>query len=394
MSSTKKWLSVTNGLILFFALNALLYLFIVQFNQKVEFNKYNYLYNAHHFLEDPRVNGGKFNLFRALGQYDSQWYLKIASFGYPKNPSPPDINNKSEMGGATFAFFPLYPIFLSLINILVKNIEVSAFLLSNISLIANFISLTYIVGKLYKFSLALKTAFLLFLFPFGIFFRSYYPESLLLLFLTWFSFFLIKKNFLASSIFLSLMNVTKGNLLLLNFVFFYFLYRNFKKQGGLYSKYLITILVVIIPFSSWIIFNYLKTGNPIYFYTTQGVWYGNTFPGPLLTIYSVFNFPRLPFHSFHFSQVEIIVMLTLLVLLIKSKKYLLKELWFISFFIWLAPLFLRDTMSFTRYQSISFPLFIYLAYSLKGKAYWMVAGLFFVGLFITSLFFVNWYWVG
>ncbi len=70
----------------FILLNVALYLFILIFNNKVSFNKFNYYYNAHHYIQDSRVTKNQFNIFNALGQYDGQWYLKIAGGGLFKKP--------------------------------------------------------------------------------------------------------------------------------------------------------------------------------------------------------------------------------------------------------------------------------------------------------------------
>ena len=82
-------------LIAFIILNLFLYLFIILFNHKVPFNENSYYQNAHHYLQDQKVLGNKFSLINALGQYDSQWYLKIASAGFPKNPTNIDQKDKA-----------------------------------------------------------------------------------------------------------------------------------------------------------------------------------------------------------------------------------------------------------------------------------------------------------
>ncbi len=153
----------------FILFNSVLYLFIQNFNQIIKFNRFNYQYSAHHYFQDERISGGSFNFLRALGQYDAQWYLKIASVGYPKNPQTREIRDKGAIDGLTYAFFPLYPLTLFLFNMLFGNIELTAFVVANLLLVLNFFGLYYVIGKLFSKDLALKSIFLIFAFPFAIF---------------------------------------------------------------------------------------------------------------------------------------------------------------------------------------------------------------------------------
>lgn len=385
---------LTLGFLLFIFINILLYVFILGFHQTISFNKFNYSHNAHHYLKDPRINGGSFDFLRSLGQYDAQWYLKIASEGYPKNPKNTDINNKTTMNGLSFAFFPLYPLILHTSNYLFKNIELTAFAISNVFLILNFFSLYFVISSLYSKPIAIKSIFLLFLFPFSIFYRSYFAEGLFLLFLIWFSYFLIKKKFTFATISLSLLNVIKGNGYLLNFLLLFYVWRETKKGSMDYKKASILTIILIFPFLVWIIFNIFNTGNPLYFFSVRSAWFQHGFIAPLYNLMLVFASIWFPLHSFHASRVEVFIVLTSLIVLIKSRKSLKREFWWISFLLWLSPLLITDFMSFTRYQIVSFPLFIILAMKLKFRHYLILLTLFAIFLFIISLYFVNWYWIG
>src|SRR3989338_2983125 len=120
------------GFFLFIAVNFILYANIFVNHDKVPFNSLLYFDSAHHFLKDERAVGGQFDFLRAMGQYDAQWYLKIAKTGYPKNPTTVSMEEKSVMDGLTFAFFPLYPLILSFLNKPINNIETTAFVVSNL----------------------------------------------------------------------------------------------------------------------------------------------------------------------------------------------------------------------------------------------------------------------
>src|SRR5882762_6714068 len=106
---------------LFILINSFLYIFLQFFHTAIPFSSFDYTYNAHHYLKDPRIENKSFNLLNALGQYDGQWYLKIADKGYPFHPKTTDLNNKSVMDGLTYNFFPLLPLCIAFVNVLFKN---------------------------------------------------------------------------------------------------------------------------------------------------------------------------------------------------------------------------------------------------------------------------------
>ena len=381
--------------IAFIAFNGLLIAYLNQYHSLVPFSKHNYITNAHHYLEDPRAEEKHFNLLSAIAQYDAQWYLKIANEGYTKRFMSLNTEGKTSMDRLSFAFFPLYPILLYLTNLLIHNIEFSAFLISNIFLIVNFFSLFSIVSKLYSQSIALKTIFLLFLFPFSIFYRSYFTEGLYLFLLLWASFFLIRKKFFWSTICFSLLNITKANGFLLNFLLLYYIYKNIREKHVSVRNAALYLAILAVPLLAWMAYCFIQTGNPLYFYSVRSAWSHVGLFAPFYNLASILIFPVLPFHSFHLSQIEVISVITTLFLLVVSKKLLKPQLWWVSFLLWASPLLVTDLMSFSRYQTVSFPLYIFLALSLKSKIYYaIVLGIFSVGLLAISLFFINWYWIG
>ena len=372
---------------MFFFIHFSLYLFIISFHAKVPFHTENYLHNAYHYLQDPRLEGGQFQLLRALGQYDAQWYLRIADNGYP-SPS------KHIQDGMTYAFFPLYPFIVRSLNVVLHNIETSAFLLANILLVINFVSLLFIVKSFTSKLIALKTTFFLFLFPFSIFFRSYFAESLFLFLLLWFTYFLMKRSWAFSAFCLSLLTITKGNGILLNIFFLYLLLRDVKKGNMSKRKALGLLCILVLPFLSWLLYNFSQTGNLLYFYTVRSAWtYSFPFYALLHNLANIFSLPSVPLHSFHASQIDAIAMLVSLILVVKSKKALPFELWMISLVLFVTPFAIQYMMGFARSQIFSFPLFLYLAHITSIKMSLVLLTLFMIGLFLVSLFFVNWYWI-
>lgn len=393
MFKSKEFLIALLG---FTILNIVLYLFIISFNRLIPFNQTNYIDNFHHFFEDPRIKNEQFDLLNALGQSDAQWYLKIALDGYPTEilSAPEGYKNAWEI--LIYAFFPIYPLVLFLFNLVFKDIEFTAFLVTNLIMLTNFFSLYFVITKLFNKNVAIKTIFLIFLFPFSIFFRSYFTEGLYLLLLIWFSYFLIKKEFLLSASVLGVMNITRGSGVFLNIlILIYLLKEVIGKRFPL--RYLpISIYLLVIPLGVWMLYNYLQTGDYLYFYSTQTNWFesGNMLTPLIHNLNQVFSYNSLALHLFHSSKIDVISLITSLILLIVSRRRLPIRLWWISLSLWVLPILVKDLISFSRFQVVNFPLFIFLALALNQKAYYILAALFGALLFLVSLFFVNWYWIG
>lgn len=258
-------------------------MFIFLFNSKVPFSK-SYT-GAHHYFTDPRIEGREFEFLRALGAWDAQWYLDIADEGYPRN--------LKALEGMRYAFFPLYPLFLALINFPVKNIEFTAFITSNALMLMNFASLYFVLGNFYGKKDALKTIFLLFLFPFSIFYRSYFTEGLFLLLLVWFAYFLIRRRWLWSAFFLSLLLVTRPNGAVLELLFLFALVKEYRHVG--WRLAMGSLVISVIPFLGWLVFCWVNTGSPIYWMAVQSYWDARNFLFPYSGIFLLFtNFFRCP----------------------------------------------------------------------------------------------------
>lgn len=377
------------ALSLFIFLNIFFYSFLFFFNTSVPFNSEIYSTQSHHYFSDPRIHNQPFELLRGIGAWDAQWYLRIADDGYPTN-----LNHY--MGALTYAFFPLYPVLLAFGDLGVHNIELTAFLITIMLLLANFFSLYYVGTKLYSSSIALRATFLLYLYPFSLFFRSYYTEGIFLLLLLWFSYFLIKKRWFLTTLLMSLLFVTRPNGPFMGIIFLFFLYKGVRKKEISVIRAVSYTILSSVLFFGWLYFCYLQTGKPFYWHEVQSVWYhSTTILTPLLhNLSTILSFFILPLHTARESKVDVIVIVIVLLLLIKSKKWLKPELWWISLLIFIVPLLLKDTMSYSRFQSVSFPLFFYLGYMVKGWRFGVISAIFAVLLFIAGLIFVNWYWVG
>ncbi len=378
-------------LLFFLSVNLFLYSWIGAFHSVVHFNKFEYLTSANHYLQDPRINGGNFSLINSLGQYDSQWYLKIADKGYPDHPKGPIKEQRKIMHTLLYNFFPLYPLCIAVINFFIRNVQLSAFILSNSILLACVYSLYFVVSRWFTKKIALKTILLILLFPFGIFLRGYYSEGLRLLLFIWFCYGLAQKKHMLSAISVGLLCVTSGISLLL--LPFYFGVVWFYRKSLSLQKMLVYGLLAIIPFLLWMSFCYIHTGDFLIFIKTRYAWERPHIFPLFYNIFLLFIFPRLPFRDFYSSQIDVLSILVTVCIAFLSKNVLSKVVWLAAIILAFSPLLVQDSVSFARFSSVFFPFFVYLAVVLRKQYYILLVYFFCAGLLVSSLYFVNWYWI-
>jgi hypothetical protein len=373
--------------ILFVVSNITFYLWMDNFNKIIPFSP-AYGHNAYHYKQDPRANKGNIVLLNALGQWDSQWYLKIADKGYRKHPSLPIYTVES----LSYNFFPLFPMLIGGINLILKNIESSAFIVENIILVFVFLSLYFVVSKWFSQKVAAKTIFLLFLFPFSIFLRGYYTEGLRLLFFIWFCFGIKEKKYFIAAIFVSLLSVTNGISIVLLPYFISLVFISFRKGELILKKALSYVVLAVLPFLIWVGFCFIQTGNPLYFAATRFAWYRPSIP-IFHNIGLLFLFPFLSPSGLYGSGIDVSMVILTIIVAAVSKKTLPFRVWFATVILAFTPLLVQDTISFARFTSVLFPFFAYIAYKMNNKYYFLCIFIFIFTLLITSLLFINWYWI-
>jgi hypothetical protein len=383
---------LVGSFLVFISLNIFLYVWLDVFHGLLPFSKQEYLYNANHYKIDPRIQGEKFSLINALGQYDSQWYLKIADKGYPIHPISNPHETTKTMGGIMYIFFPLLPIMIAGLNLVVHNVEVSGFIFSNIILAALFSSIYYVVSRWFSETIAVKTIFLIMLYPFSIFLHGYYTEGLRLLFFIWICYFIQKKNYLPAAILIGLSCVTSGIALFLVPFFVILLWFSYTDKHLSFKKMLWYTVITGVPFLLWLIYCYVQTGNPVYFLNAFRAWERPVFP-LLHNIGLIFTFPFLPARSFYGSQIDVLCIIFSILAAIFSRKVLPPMIWFMTLIFAFTSLFLQDSAAFARFTVVFFPYFVYLATVLKGKYYIATLFLFTAMLLFVSLGYINWYWI-
>lgn len=385
--------SRTHILVIFFVFQCFFYAFMYFARTIVPFHTQHYRDYHNKYFQTTQRDSVPEDFIHNLVVYDAQWYLQLGSNGYA-TPSQKELKTPAESPAVlSYVYFPLYPLILAIGNTVFGNVELTAFLFSLLLQLGNATLLYTLVKKVMTSETAAKTVILIFTFPFGIFFRSYYTENLFLFLLLTFSYLLMTKRYSIAAIPLGLLLVTRGAGMLLLPLYGYILLRTVRTTQRQIPHALAALCVACIPLLGWIAFCWYQTGDPFIFFTIKQYWLYTKFP-LLRILYSFSVFPWLPFHDFHASKIDIIMIMSTGILLFKSKKILPSVLWWIALCLWITPLLTHDTMSYSRYQIVNYPLFLYLADQVKGKNYWIFVILCALSLLCVSVLFLNFYWIG
>jgi Gpi18-like mannosyltransferase len=115
------------------------------------------------------------NLFLdGWGRWDAAWYAQIAAHGYSNLPIGPE-------GQRNLAFYPLYPLVVSIFNVVIRHPLLSTIVVSNLAALAAFILLYRLVDERFGSDTAAKSVLLLAVYPFSFYLSAGYSEALFLL---------------------------------------------------------------------------------------------------------------------------------------------------------------------------------------------------------------------
>lgn len=329
----------------------------------------------------PQERGPVFaDYFRS---WDSQHYLYIAENGYLKPGSP------------TNAFYPLWPFFIKIFSyILLQNYLIAALLLSAVFSVFGIYLFHYLVAKHHGLDLANKSTLLLLAYPGALFFLFPYSESLFFLLSVLFFWFFFEKKTLGLAIVSFLLPITRPVGILFLIPLLYNVYKSPKSLKS-YLLLLAPILGVLAYFGVM----YLFTGGYLEGFSAQTANFPQEasiakavdFSGFLDSLFSVSSI-----HSYFGSAVDRIFFLAFLLLLPFLWK--LERVYFIfALFMGIVPAMTNSLVSYMRYLTVVFPIFIAAAYILEKrdkKWFWLILASLFALQIIFLIRHVNNYWVG
>lgn len=188
-----------------------------------------------------------------LANWDGGHYLSIAQFGYQENYK--------------YAFFPLYPLAIRLVNNITSSYFYAAILISFFASLSGVYLFYKLITKELNKKIALDAVFFLLSFPTAFYFLAAYSEGLFF-FLTIATFYFSKKNKLAlATLTAALASATRivGIAVALAFILEVVLTRGFNKKNWF----------IILSFTGFFLYCfhlYQQTADPFYFLTAQLHW--------------------------------------------------------------------------------------------------------------------------
>ena len=212
------------------------------------------------------------------------------------------------------------------------------------------------------------------------------------MFFIWFCFGIKEKKYFIAAIFVSLLSVTNGISIVLLPYFISLVFISFRKGELILKKALSYVVLAVLPFLIWVGFCFIQTGNPLYFAATRFAWYRPSIP-IFHNIGLLFLFPFLSPSGLYGSGIDVSMVILTIIVAAVSKKTLPFRVWFATVILAFTPLLVQDTISFARFTSVLFPFFAYIAYKMNNKYYFLCIFIFIFTLLITSLLFINWYWI-
>jgi hypothetical protein len=325
-----------------------------------------------------------------FGNFDGVHYLTIAQSGYTAQ--------------YTQAFFPLFPLMISMISLFVasKHFFEIGLVLSNIF----FLISLFVLYKLFRLDWDEKIAFLsillLLVFPTSFYFGAIYSESLFLLLASSSLYFARKSKFFLAGLLAALCSATRVVGIFL-FPVLVFEFYKFCKEKNILSLNLSFIKnltgVLISPFGllGYVVYLKLVFNNPFYFLSSQSV-FGRTAGEIILPHQVLFRYIKMLMTvspqniAFYNAFLELVFTACAFCLVLYALKKVRTSYLIFTFACLFLPTLTGTLSSMPRYVLSGF-LLLPIFTKLIGKLYPLALAIFLVLQFILLSLFIRGYWV-
>lgn len=323
----------------------------------------------------------KFDYWQSWAQWDGGHFYAIAQEGYQLDTD--------------YAFFPLYPKLVAIVEKLpFINLLAAGLFVSNISFLASLFIFYKFTEEKYSSKAAFNSLVTLLFFPMTFFAVAFYSEGTFLFLTATAFFFLQKKRFFLSAIFVSFASLTRfvGVALIISVFYNYFSSISYKLRNV--STKILVPFTGIAGIFAYATLLFYRTNDPFKFITVQSLWQ-RSLNDPVSTIISYFwtfltNASLPPDQYFDLGA----TLLFLSVLILGIKK-ISSSLWIFSVLVILIPASSGTLTSLPRYALGSLGAFIIVGSFLEDHPN-LKLPLWAVALFLQVLFavrFINGFWV-
>ena len=337
-----------------------------------------------HNLDEPTVEFNYGTLWNIWARWDGWHYIRNSLQGYALNQP-------------YTAFFPLYPLLIAGLSFLLGiNPVASGLLLSNLSVIGLGYFLIKLVRLDFPQEIARRSFIFLLAFPTAIFLGAVYTESLFLFFTIAAFYFARQQRWVYVFPFALAASLTRnlGVLLVVPLLMEYFWQYRYKLKIVLAS-----VFAPAMGLLSYMIYLWIKFGDPLRFVRDQAAWNKEVEPNILATyIGSIRNLFAFGAHRNAMAFIEV-SLVTLFLVLIGAALYrkMIRKSYVVWMILLLLPPMCQNIWSSTnRYVLVVFPAYILLAlFANKYKAWGDLLLVIFATLLgIHTALFVNYMWAG
>lgn len=327
------------------------------------------------FLTLPHSNKFSNDFLASLSNWDGGHYLSIAKYGYTEK--------------FQYAFFPLYPLAINLLNKLINSYLLSAILISVISTFLGLHLLYQLMRIYFEKKMAEKIILALIFFPTSFYFLTAYSEGLFFLLVVSTFYFLGKRKLFLATLFATLASTAR----LVGLVVVVGLLIEVISTFGVKRKNWFIFLAPL-GFFVYCWYLYTKTQDPFYFITAERHWQ-RSISVPVFSFWeSIRSLSQPEFISTYFSTfLDLIFAVFGLGLSIRTFRFLPLSFSLYSILSILLPLFTSTLTSMPRFLLPIFPIFILIALtknSFLNLTYQVISVML---LSIFSILYVTGYWV-
>ena len=328
------------------------------------------------------------NLFLdGWSRWDSGWYVNIAQSGYSSSLQNVYLNT---------AFFPLYPILIKGLAVLVGNYHLAGLLISNLALLGTCLLLYRIITNRFETEIAQKSLLLLLLCPFSFFFSAVYTESLFLLLVVMVFYFGEQKKWLVASLFAAAAGATRLVGILTVIPLFFIYLESIGYQWKNMRANILWLLLCVLGPGSYMLFQGIQFGDPFLFVKSQNA------PGwqQGVNLFSALDALRVSFSwpAIKTGEIRVVYLVHILVFILGlSLTIIIRRKMPFSWWIWT---FITLLVSFSvwisvgRFMIVLFPLYVGTAITFKNKSFDALLYGSTLLLALFSILFSHWYWIG
>lgn len=327
------------------------------------------------FLTLPHSGNFSKDFLKSFSNWDGGHFLGIAQYGYSEK--------------FQYAFFPLYPLTIKLVNEITQNYFLAAILISITSTFLGINILYKLISGEFDKKIGEKVILCLLFFPTSFYFLTVYSEGLFFLLVVTTFYFLRSRKLFWATVFASLASATR----LAGLALVLALWVEVITTSGINRKNWYIIFAPL-GFLIYCLYLYNNTGDPFYFIFAQTHWQ-RSLTVPVVSFWdTIKSLSQNGFINSHFNAFLDLIFTTLGVgLSIRTFRFLPPIYSVYSLASVLLPLFTPTLSSMPRFLLPIFPIFILLSL-IKNK--FLIFGYQLISLMLLAIFlvmFINGYWV-